>query len=187
MLVAGHAVYDRIGAGYVAGRREDPRIARAILRALGDARTVVNVGAGAGSDEPADRDLTAVEPSEVMLAQRPAGAAHAVRAFAETLPFDDDQFDAASVLGRIEQMPVPIPWDCLDGFEGAYWRRPHALLEPDAWRSMSALALIPEADRDAGMRRLRAELSGGVWKRRWPELFEIDELDLGYRVLLARP
>ena len=76
-------------------RREDPRIAARIRAALGDARTVVNVGAGAGSYEPADLEVVAVEPSEVMIAQRPEGAAPVVRAVAEELPFEDGSFDAA--------------------------------------------------------------------------------------------
>ena len=66
--------------------------------ALGDARSVVNVGAGAGSYEPRDRDVIAVEPSPVMLAQRPVGAAPAVQASAEALPFADDSFDAAMAI-----------------------------------------------------------------------------------------
>ena len=89
------AFYDRIGPGYTRVRAEDPRIAAAVHAALGDARTVVNVGAGAGSYEPRDREVTAVEPSEVMIAQRPPGAAPVVRADAEALPFADGAFDAA--------------------------------------------------------------------------------------------
>jgi SAM-dependent methyltransferase len=88
-------LYDRIGAGYPKTRQPDPRIARAIHDALGDAQRVVNVGAGAGSYEPLDREVVAVEPSEVMIAQRPPGAAPAVRASAEALPFEDGAFDAA--------------------------------------------------------------------------------------------
>jgi|SRR5438445_7184997 len=65
------ALYDRIGTTYTATRREDPRIAHAIHDALGEARTVLNVGAGSGSYEPHDREVTAVEPSAVMIAQRP--------------------------------------------------------------------------------------------------------------------
>jgi len=89
------ALYDRIGTGYTKVRGEDPRIAAAIDAALGDARTVVNVGAGAGSYEPRDREVTAVEPSEVMIGQRPPGAARVVQASAEALPFADGAFDAA--------------------------------------------------------------------------------------------
>src|SRR5262249_61179782 len=74
--------------------RSTDRCAR-IARALGDARTVVNVGAGAGSYEPTDRDVVAVEPSEVMIAQRPPGAVAAVQGVAEALPFRDVAFDAA--------------------------------------------------------------------------------------------
>jgi SAM-dependent methyltransferase len=89
------ALYDTIGISYTTTRREDPRIAAAIHAALGDARTVLNVGAGTGSYEPCDRELTALEPSAVMIAQRPPGAAPVVRAHAEALPFDDSSFDAA--------------------------------------------------------------------------------------------
>lgn len=89
------ARYDRIGEGYARTRREDPHIAAAIRDALGDARSVVNVGAGAGSYEPDGRYVLAVEPSDVMAAQRPAGSAPAVRASAGDLPFRDDSFDAA--------------------------------------------------------------------------------------------
>jgi len=89
------ALYDRIGTGYSRVRGEDPKIAAAIWAALGDARTVVNVGAGSGSYEPRDREVTAVEPSELMIAQRPPRAAPVVRASAEALPFEDAAFDAA--------------------------------------------------------------------------------------------
>jgi SAM-dependent methyltransferase len=88
-------LYDRIGTTYTVTRRPDPRIERAIHDALGDARSVVNVGAGAGGYEPSDREVVAVEPSPVMIAQRPEGAARVVQASAEQLPFEDDSFDAA--------------------------------------------------------------------------------------------
>jgi SAM-dependent methyltransferase len=87
--------YDLIGRTYTRTRGTDPRIAAEIWDALGDARTVVNVGAGTGSYEPPDRDVTAVEPSVVMIAQRPPEAAPAVQAAAEALPFEDASFDAA--------------------------------------------------------------------------------------------
>ena len=91
---AGDVDYGVIGIDYAAYRRPDPRIAAQILRALGDAETVLNVGAGAGSYEPRDRQVTAVEPSATMRAQRPAGNPPAIDAVAEALPFPDDSFDA---------------------------------------------------------------------------------------------
>ena len=91
-------VYDRIGVGYAAGRRTDPRIAAAIGAGLGSARSVVNVGAGTGSYEPHDRRVVAVEPSEVMIAQRPPGAAPAVRGVAEALPLPDRSVDVAQAV-----------------------------------------------------------------------------------------
>jgi SAM-dependent methyltransferase len=244
-------IYDRIGEDYRSRRREDPRIAAPILAALAGASPVLNVGAGAGSYEPADRPVVAAEPSAVMVAQRPAGTAPAVRAVAERLPFADGAFGAAmgvltlhhwsdrdrglaemrrvargpvvlflrdplavprwwlhdyfpatwrqekrwetqldevaGLLGdQAEVTPVPIPADCTDGFNAAYWRRPRAYLDPAIWRSMSALAVIPEADRAAGMAHLRADLDSGEWDRRFGHLLDLDELDLGYRVLAVR-
>jgi SAM-dependent methyltransferase len=87
--------YERHGRTYARHRRPDPRIAARIHAALGDARTVLNVGAGTGSYEPGDRWVLAVEPSPTMRAQRPPGAAPATAARAEELPFDDDAFDVA--------------------------------------------------------------------------------------------
>ena len=87
--------YERIGHGYATTRREDPRIKELIDGALGDAETVVNVGAGAGSYEPRDRWVLAVEPSATMRAQRPPSAAPAIDARAESLPLADDAVEAA--------------------------------------------------------------------------------------------
>jgi SAM-dependent methyltransferase len=245
-------VYDRIGGQYRSGRQEDPRIAARIGAALSDASPVVNVGGGSGSYEPRDRPVVAVEPSTVMLSQRPAGGAPAVRGVAEALPFGDDAFGAAmgvltvhhwrdrarglaemrrvargpvvlfvrdpravpswwlhhyfpatarleasretplahlahALGGRLDVTPVPIPADCSDGFNAAYWRRPRAYLDPRVWQPMSALALIPEAERADGMRRLRTDLDSGAWDRQWGHLLALDELDLGYRVVTGRP
>lgn len=99
---AGDFDYERHGDGYARLRRTDPRIAAMVHAALGDARTVVNVGAG-GSYEPLDRDVTAVEPSAVMRAQRPAHLSPAVDAPAEALPFPDDSFDAAMATATVHQ------------------------------------------------------------------------------------
>jgi len=88
-------LYDSIGRTYTSTRTTDPRIAAAVWNALGDARTVLNVGAGTGHYEPGDREVVALEPSPVMIAQRPPGAAPVVQGHAEALPFEDDSFDAA--------------------------------------------------------------------------------------------
>jgi SAM-dependent methyltransferase len=101
-------LYDTIGATYTVTRRTEPRIAAQVWAALGDARTVLNVGAGTGSYEPAGRDVTAVEPSAVMRAQRPAGAAPCVAAAAESLPFEDQSFDAAMAFATIHHWQDPI-------------------------------------------------------------------------------
>jgi SAM-dependent methyltransferase len=98
--------YERHGRTYAAHRRPDPRIAARIHAVLGDARTVINVGAGAGSYEPSDRCVLAVEPSATMRAQRPAGAAPALAATAEALPFDDGSFDAAMACVTIHHWPA---------------------------------------------------------------------------------
>ena len=241
--------YDVLGRSYSATRATDPRIASAIWDALGDARSVVNVGAGTGSYEPPDRDVTAVEPSEVMIAQRPPGAAPAIRASAEALPFEDASFDAAmavltlhhwadwragveelrrvarravvlswdpSFAGRlwisadyfpelidedVELFPsladqagalramrvsaVPIPADCRDGFYGAHWRRPEAYLDPMVRAGISTMAKRAPGELDAGLARLEDDLRTGAWAERHADLLELEELDLGYRLLVS--
>jgi Methyltransferase domain len=102
---AGDFDYERHGHGYVRHRQADPRIARQVDAALGAARTVVNVGAGAGSYEPSGRLVIAVEPSRVMRAQRPPGRFPAVDATAAKLPFDDGAFDAAMAMVTVHQWP----------------------------------------------------------------------------------
>jgi SAM-dependent methyltransferase len=246
--VSTDALYDRIGRTYTTTRREDPRLAAAIHAALGDAVTVINVGAGTGSYEPADRKVVAIEPSPVMIAQRPPDAAPAVIAAAEDLPLADDSVDAAMAvlsdhhwrdrarglremrrvarrravvfqhdpqvgagfwlvrdylptfarrlegkhlpelmrpLGAIEVGAVPIPHDCHDGFLGAFWRRPHAYLDPAVRAGISVFALLPDGEVDAALGRLRADLESGEWERRNAAILERDELDLGFRVVVA--
>ena len=210
----------------------------------------MNVGAGAGSYEPADLEVVAVEPSEVMIAQRPEGAARVVRAVAEELPFEDGSFDAAmAVLSdhhwsdhdrgiaelrrvarrvvlftwdpatvndawlvreylpafeglvpqgfRLEQTaealggariePVPIPHDCTDGFLHAYWRRPRAYLDPQVRAGISVFALMEPGPVEAGLERLRNDLESGAWERDHAELLQLEELDLGYRLVIRPP
>jgi SAM-dependent methyltransferase len=102
---AGDADYGRIGQGYASIRQPDPRIEAAVWDALGDARSVINVGAGAGSYEPRDREVTAVEPSASMRAERPADRVRAIDATASALPFPDDSFDAAMASVTVHQWP----------------------------------------------------------------------------------
>ena len=244
------ALYDRIGTTYTATRREDPRIAHAIHDALGEARTVLNVGAGSGSYEPHDREVTAVEPSAVMIAQRPPGAAPAVQAHAEALPFPDSSFDAAMAilsdhhwddravglrelrrvarrqvvlftwdprfadafwltrdympaskrlvpgmaiediarcLGGARSVPVPLPWDCCDGFYHAFWRRPEAYLDERVCAGISVFARLDDDQKAGALARLEGDLRTGAWKTRNADLLQLDELDLGYRLVVAEP
>jgi SAM-dependent methyltransferase len=107
MRMSARVDYERHGHTYARHRRADPRIAARIHAALGDARTVLNVGAGTGSYEPSDRWVLAVEPSATMRAQRPADAAPAIAARAESLPFDDGAVDAAMACVTIHHWEPP--------------------------------------------------------------------------------
>jgi SAM-dependent methyltransferase len=95
------AAYDEIGIDYSDFRRADPRIEARVWAALGDARSVANVGAGTGSYEPRDREVIAIEPSSLMIAKRPAGAAPALQGVAEALPLDEQSVDAAMAIFTI--------------------------------------------------------------------------------------
>jgi len=247
-MTATSHLYDEIGLGYAAHRRPDPRIAAAIVSALGPAHTVLNVGAGAGSYEPTDRRVVAVEPSPEMIRQRPRGAPPVVQASATALPFADRAFDATlavltvhhwpdrarglaelrrvareraviltweadaapfwlvdeyfpelltidrsifepidalrRMLGPIEVRPVAVPHDCVDGFLGAYWRRPAAYLDPAVRGAMSTFTKVGDAK--PGVERLRRDLADGTWRRRHEELLGRESLDLGYRLVVAR-
>ena len=245
------ATYETIGVGYGSHRVADARLERRVHAALGDARAVVNVGAGAGSYEPRDRTVVALEPSSVMIAQRPAGSGPVVRGTAEALPFADAAFDVAlavltvhhwtdpfaglaelrrvarrqvvfhfdldvarqtwlsayfpevftlddgrsptiaSVVGelggpdRVRVEVLPVPHDCMDGFLAAYWRRPDAYLDAGVRAGISSLAQLGEAVTAPGLARLRADLESGAWRERHAALLELDELDAGYRLVVA--
>lgn len=99
------AKYDIIGLNYAELRKPDPRIAAAIHEALGQATTVLNVGAGTGSYEPVDRQVTAVEPSLEMIRKRSSSAAKVIQTTADDLPFDDDAFDAAMAILTVHHWP----------------------------------------------------------------------------------
>jgi len=241
-------VYDTIGRQYRSRRKPDVRIAAQINRALSDARTVCNVGAGTGSYEPSDREVVAVEPSQVMIAQR-TSKCRVVKACAEALPFPDNSFDAATAvltvhhwsdpikglaeLRRIsrrqlvltfdparamdhwlvsEYLPeivalekgrvlsiaqiqkclqtetvecVPIPWDCTDGFQAAYWRRPAEYLNPEVQATISTFALLQPEVVSKAMARLADDLASGRWAVRHADLLQRDEMDFGYRLIIA--
>jgi hypothetical protein len=129
------ATYDEIGTTYNTTRVPDARIQALIDRALGDAVTVVNVGAGAGAYEPAGREVVAVEPSSVMIAHRPPGSAPCLQASAESLPLADGTFDAAMAiltvqhwsdlergvaeLRRVARRVVILTWDA--GYGDSFW------------------------------------------------------------------
>lgn len=240
--------YDKIGENYSRYRRPDSRLSQAILTALGNAQKVVNVGAGAGSYEPRDRDVVAVEPSSEMIRQRANNAAPAFCASAEQLPFVDGTFDAAmailslhhwadwqaglremrrvsrdrvilltwepthpgfwlvqdyfpdildcdrqifptitaieAILGEIDVHTVPIPHDCVDGFLGAYWRRPSAYLDAGVRSAISTFSrlttITPQLD------RLRADLESGNWVAKNAEILGLDQLDIGYRLVIHK-
>ncbi|MER5458958.1 MerR family transcriptional regulator [Micromonospora sp. NPDC002389] len=108
LRVSGAQLYESIGSAYPATRRTEPRIAARVWEALGDARTVLNVGAGTGSYEPVDRAVTAVEPSATMRTQRAVDAAPCVAASAENLPFADGAFDAALAFSTVHHWHDPI-------------------------------------------------------------------------------
>lgn len=247
-------LYDRIGRTYASTRGTDPRIAAAVWKALGDARTVLNVGAGTGHYEPSDREVVALEPSPVMIAQRPPGAAPVVQGRAEALPFEDGSFDAVMAvlsdhhwsdrrrgfaelrrvarrrvvlfnadpgrarsfwltteylpeflelippryrvpttwenelrasLGEVELTPVPVRHDCQDGFYVAYWRRPEAYLDPQVRAGISVFAQVSSAAVDRAIDALGADLQNGRWHERHRELLSLDELHLGFYVIVA--
>ena len=250
LKVFGAQLYDAIGSAYPATRRTEPRIAARIWDALGDARTVLNVGAGTGSYEPSDRDVTAVEPSAVMRAQRPVGAAPCVAATAESLPFADQSFDAAMAVSTVHHWPdpiaglremrrvarrvvvftydadtpgwlerfwltrdylpefaglltgrpalaelagaigartepLPVPWDCADGFFEAYWRRPEAYLDEHVRRAVSVWTRVGQQAEQRAVSALGDDLSSGRWAERNHDLVAVDAAELGLRLLIA--
>jgi SAM-dependent methyltransferase len=240
-------LYDAIGVTYTTTRRTEPRIAAQIWAALGDARTVLNVGAGTGSYEPPDRQVIAVEPSAVMRAQRPPDAAPCLAAAAESLPFDDQSFDTAMAIATIHHWPdpigglremrrvarrvvaltfdfsalnrfwltrdyipelpdlivghpslaeqakaiggrtepIPVPWDCVDGFYEAFWRRPEAYLDEKVRRGISVWARLGPDIEMRAVRSLRDDLASGRWAERNRDLVDQDTAELGLRLLIA--
>jgi SAM-dependent methyltransferase len=97
------------------------------------------------------------------------------------------QRELEDLLGEVELLPVPIPHDCTDGFYGAYWRRPHAYLDPTVRSNISVFQLLAPQDVDRAIARLAADLESGAWHERHADLLDRDALDLGYRLVVARP
>ena len=93
--------------------------------------------------------------------------------------------DFEQAWGAIEVTPVPVPHDCIDGFLGAYWRRPAAYLDPAIRRGISTFSKVPNVE--PGISRLRADLANGTWHERHGHLLTESELDLGYRLIIGRP
>jgi SAM-dependent methyltransferase len=251
------ALYDRIGQTYATSRRADPRIARQIRAAIGDARSVVNVGAGTGAYEPEGLDVVAVEPSAVMRAQRePRARTRVLAGSAEALPLADDSVDVAMAIvsdhhwadraeglrelrrvartrvvlvnsepdaardfwltgdylpgfadliperyrdvphawreelrqllgGRVTFTAVPIPHDCADGFYQAFWRRPHAYLDPTIRDNISVFRRLPPDHIDQAIERLRDDLHTGAWEQQNAALLQRAALDAGLRLVVA--
>ena len=184
------ARYDRIGAGYAGTRREDPDLRRRIQAALADARTVVNVGAGAGSYEPRDRHVVAIEPSDVMAAQRPRELAPAIRAAAGALPLRDGAVDAAMAVLTLHH------WD--DARERGVRelrrvaRGPVVIVTCEAAvaREMWLMDYLPEvAEMDARIFPPTEQLCGWLGGRTRVEVLPIarDTPGLDPRVLLGAP
>jgi SAM-dependent methyltransferase len=249
---AGDADYGTIGGGYTDYRRPDPRIASFIEQALAGSRTVLNVGAGAGSYESQAFETTAVEPSASMRAQRPAHLSPAIDAVAEALPFADDAFDAAMTTfsvhqwsdlaaglremrrvtrgpvvlltadpdlvrdfwlyeyaplvldtegrrypainritealgGTAEVTPVPIPVDCSDGFNEAYYARPERLLEPAARQACSAWSFVDAELAERYTQTLREAIESGAWDERHGHLREQPFLNGSLVLIRALP
>lgn len=248
---AGDADCGRIGQGYSRYRQPEPQIARQILEALGPAVRVLNLGAGAGSYEPEDREVTAVEPSASMRAQRPARLGPAIDARAEALPFADGAFDAAMATftvhqwsdlgrglaelrrvtrgpvvvmscdpqaldcfwlaayapeviaeegrrypplallaealgGRVEIAPVPIPLNCADGFNEAYYGRPERLLDPGARLACSAWSFVGDKAQARFETDLRRDLADGTWDRRYENLRRQAQFHGSLKLIVSR-
>lgn len=249
---AGDADYSSIGKVYRNYRVADPRIAAFVHAALGDARTVLNVGAGAGSYEPTDRAVTAVEPSATMRQKRPAHLPVAIDARAEHLPFPDREFDAAmgtftvhqwldlagglrevrrvtrgpvafltcdpallrtywlyeyspeaieteasrfpqisalaDGLGGITKVTrVPIPLDCTDGFNDAYYGRPEMLLDPAARLACSAWSFVESAAVARFEEKLTRDLADGTWDSKYGYLRKRAALEGALVLVVSTP
>lgn len=225
--------YDKHGQKYSGQRKTDPRIAAYVHKALGNSKTVLNIGAGAGSYEPDDRYVIAVEPSVAMRTQRLANNKFpAINAKADSLPFDNKSFDAAMAMvtvhhwpdlekgiqelrrvtknqivimtfdpdgldefwnvnyfpdlieierkryptisrlqnalgGKSEVIKIPVPLDCVDGFQEAYYGRPEAFLEKEVRMAQSAWGFLPAETETKYIQNLSDDLKSGGWDKKY--------------------
>ena len=248
------ARYDAIGRSYAATRREDPRLRERIEAALGDSRTVVNVGAGTGSYEPADRYVLAVEPSDVMAAQRSPELAPAIRGSAAPLLLRDRSVDAAMAVltihhwddqleagvrelrrvargpvvivtvdidvagemwllrdylpevvaldratfpsidqvgawlgGTVEVEAIPTTRDTPDWTLASFWAHPERVLDEAARNGTSGFPRMDAEIVERVVAEVGRDLDDGTWDQRYGHLRDLEELDVGMRLVVARP
>jgi hypothetical protein len=173
---AGDVDYEAHGPGYAGRRRPDARIAARVHAALGAARTVVNVGAGAGSYEPPGRCVVPVEPSAAMRAQRPRAA---------RLPAVGHVRAVLGGTSIVEEVPVPL--HCTDGFTEAYYGRPERFLDPEVRRSQSVWGFVDPGAARRGVERLERDLATGAWDARFGALRTQPEFVGALRLIVAHP
>ena len=245
--------YDKLGHTYSGHRQTDPRIAALVHDQLADAKTILNVGAGAGSYEPQDKYVVAVEPSVVMRRQRlTLGKVPAIDAKADQLPFDDKTFDASMAMvtihhwpdiakglrelrrvtrnqvlimtfdpdeldnfwnaeyfpeviavekarypniefitkalgGNCSVIPVPIPIDCKDGFQEAFYGRPEAFLQKEGRLSQSAWGFIPDEKQLEIVQRLEQDLASGAWDKKYGHFRTQPFFTCALRLIVSKP
>ena len=245
--------YDKDGIQYSARRQTEPAIAQYINVALNNAKTILNVGAGAGSYEPTDRYVIAVEPSVSMRAQRLLNHKNpALIGRADHLPFDHKSFDAATAFltihhwpdikkgltelrrivrhqiiimtfdpealdifwnaeyfpevievekqryppidrlldilgGKTEVQEIPVPLDCMDGFQEAFYGRPEAFLNKEVRKAMSAWGFIGEDLQEHMVKRLSDDLQSGEWDRKYGHLRTQPTFSGALRLIISYP
>lgn len=245
--------YDKLGQKYSGYRQTDPRIEAYVTKALENAKTVLNVGAGAGSYEPADKYVVAVEPSVVMRAQRAKNnKVPAINAKADNLPFDDNAFDASMAMvtvhhwpdmdkglkelrrvtrnevvimtfdpealdnfwnvhyfpelievekaryptidfvkqslgGHCEVVPIPIPLDCVDGFQEAFYGRPEAFLKKEVRLSQSAWGFLPQGLEEKLVAALEDDLKSGEWDMKYGHFRTQPNFTCALRLIISTP
>ena len=244
--------YDKSGQKYSGHRQTEPQIAKYVYSALGNAKTVLNVGAGTGSYEPTDRFVVAVEPSVVMRKQRLQHNRHpAIRAKGDNLPFDDNSFDStmamvtihhwpdmdkslkelrrvtkeqviimtfdpealdnfwnvhyfpeliavekaryptidfikSSLGGKCEVVEIPIPLNCVDGFQEAFYGRPEAFLEKEVRLSQSAWGFLSDEVQNRLVKKLAEDLKSGDWDKKYGHFRTQPFFTCALRLIISR-